>query len=132
MKFILSTASGFVPASHEDPRRPGVLKRVIATRDDLQFGQVQMVNWARLPRGSSFQLHYHEDMQEVFVLLSGEVEMRCGGQTVEMKSGDTVIVEAREPHQMINRGESDAEYLVFGISSGQGGKTLVLEHGSSD
>lgn len=127
MKFISSTATGFVPASHEDPLKPGVLKRVIATRDDLQFGQVQMVNWARLPKSSSFQLHYHEDMQEVFVLLSGHVEMRCGKQTVEMKSGDTVIVDVREPHQMTNIGDCDAEYLVFGISSGQGGRTVVLD-----
>ncbi len=126
MKFISSTATGFVPASHEDPLKPGVLKRVIATRDDLQFGQVQMVNWARLPKSSSFQLHYHEDMQEVFVLLSGHVEMRCGNQTVEMKAGDTVIVDVREPHQMINIGDCDAEYLVFGIASGQGGRTVVL------
>ena len=131
MKFIPSTGSGFVPASHENPLNPGVLKRVIATRDDLQFGQVQMVNWARLPKGSSFQLHFHEDMQEVFILLSGQVDMRCGSQTVAMRAGDTVIVDVREAHKMTNTGDVDAEYLVFGISSGQGGRTVVVEPGTS-
>ena len=47
MKSILSNASAFVAASHEDPRNPGVLKRVIATKDDFQAGHVQMLNWAR-------------------------------------------------------------------------------------
>ena len=63
MKSIFSNASGFIPASHEDPRNPGVLKRVIATKHDFQEGHVQMLNWARLPAGSSFQLHYHEGDQ---------------------------------------------------------------------
>ena len=71
MNFILSTASDFVPASHEDPKNPGVLKRVIATQHEFQAGQVQMLNWAQLPVGSSFQPHFHEGMQEVFVLLRG-------------------------------------------------------------
>jgi len=129
MQFVSSSDSGFVPASHEDPLNPGVLKRVIATKEQFQSGHVQMLNWARLPASSSFQLHYHEDMQEIFVLLKGTVEMQCGIQQIIMNPGDTVIVSAREPHQMRNLGEEAAEYLVFGISSGQGGKTIVLERG---
>ena len=127
MKSILSNASGFVPASHEDPRNPGVLKRVIATKDDFQAGHVQMLNWACLPARSSFQLHYHEDMQEIFVLLKGEVEMHVGKTMTIMHAGDTVIVAPREPHRMVNCLDEDAEYIVFGISSGQNGKTVVID-----
>jgi mannose-6-phosphate isomerase-like protein (cupin superfamily) len=128
MQFISASASGFVPASHEDPLNPGVLKRVMATRENFQAGHVQMLNWARLPMGSSFQRHYHEDMQEIFVLLAGTVEMQCGVNLTIMNPGDAVIVEAREAHQMTNIGREAAEYLVFGISSGQGGKTVVIEN----
>lgn len=131
MQFISAFASGFVPASHENQLSPGVLKRVIATREHFQTGHVQMLNWARLPAGSSFQLHYHEDMQEIFVLLTGAVEMHCGIHQASMGPGDTVIVAAREPHQMKNIGRETAEYLVFGISSGQGGKTVVIENEES-
>lgn len=126
MKFIPNNQSKFVPASHEDPKNPGVLKRVIATAADLQAGQVQMVNWARLPAGHSFQKHYHQDMQEVFVLLSGDVCMTVGDQAVKMAAGDTVIVDVREQHQMENTGDTAAEYIVFGVSTGQGGKTVVV------
>ncbi|MCA9057790.1 MAG: cupin domain-containing protein [Planctomycetaceae bacterium] len=127
MQYISSAASPFVPASHEDPRNPGVLKRVIATATQLQYGQVQMLNWASLPAGRSFQPHYHEDMQEVFVLLTGQVQMTVNGQCVEMNAGDTVIVEPREVHVMTNSGDAPAEYLVFGISSGQGGRTINID-----
>lgn len=126
MKYVTANESGFVPASHEDPNNPGVLKRVIATAADLQLGQVQMVNWARLPIGHSFNSHYHEDMQEVFVLLLGSVTMTVDDETVTMNAGDTVIVEPREIHQMTNVGTEPAEYLVFGISSQDGGKTVVV------
>jgi hypothetical protein len=36
------------------------------------------------------------------------------------------MVQAREPHVMKNLLPTDAEYIVFGISSEQGGKTIVL------
>lgn len=127
MKYITANESPFVPASHEDQTRPGVLKRVIATADHLQSGQVQMLNWARLPAGESFQAHFHEDMQEVFVLLSGSVEMQVDEQTVTMTPGDTVLVEPREIHKMRNTGADTAEYIVFGISRLEGGRTVVVD-----
>ena len=134
MNFVPSNASGFVPASHEDPMNPGVLKRVIATQQNFQAGQVQMLNWAQLPVGSSFQPHYHEDMQEVFVLLSGVVTMRVrkrnsddsAGDCITMRPGDTVIIDPTEIHHMQNIGDVVAEYIVFGISSQKSGRTIVV------
>ncbi|MCH2211432.1 MAG: cupin domain-containing protein [Fuerstiella sp.] len=126
MKHISAHSGSFVPASHEDPASPGVLKRVIATHRDLPSGQVMMVNWARLPGGSAFQSHYHEDMHEVFVLISGRVRMTVSDAVVEMAAGDTVIVEPLEIHSMQNLMDSIAEYVVFGLSVGHGGRTVVV------
>ena len=125
MDYIGAESQTFVPASHEDPLQPGVLKRVIATHELFQQGRVQMLNWARLPAGNSFQPHYHEDMQEAFVLISGQVQMVVNQTVCQMKPGDTVLVSPGEIHQIINHGEQDAEYIVFGISAGKNGKTVV-------
>jgi mannose-6-phosphate isomerase-like protein (cupin superfamily) len=65
-------------------------------------------------------------MQEVFVMISGRVEMRVGDQRRDLGPGDTVIVDAGEVHQMTNSGDESAEYIVFGISSGRGGRTIVV------
>jgi len=127
MKYGPSSIGEFVPASHEDAHNPGVLKRVIATHDDIPAGQVMMVNWARLPGSSSFQRHYHEDMQEVFVLISGHVVMTVNDTEIDMAPGDTIIVAPCEIHQMRNLMDSTAEYLVFGVSTGEGGQTIVVE-----
>jgi len=126
MKLIRSSDKSFVPASHENPLAPGVWKKVLFQRDELQPGTVQMVNWARLPAGRSFAAHYHEDMQEIFIIVAGEAEMVVAGQTVLLGRGDTIAIDPREVHCMINRGHVDVEYVVFGITGNKGGKTVVV------
>ena len=127
MKVIRGNVIPFEPASHEDPKNPGVLKRVLATKSDLFSGQTQMVNWAKLPAGHAFQNHYHEDMLEVFIMLSGPVEMVVDETSIQLERGDAILVEPREVHKMTNRSDGDIEYIVFGISQEKGGKTVVVE-----
>ena len=67
MKIIRSKKSKFVPASHENPKSPGVWKKILLEKGQLIKGYVQMVNLAKLPVGSSFKPHYHEDMEEVLL-----------------------------------------------------------------
>ncbi len=127
MKFIRGESIPFVPASHEDPRDPGVLKRVLAGKSELLNGRVQMVNWSWLPAGRAFRAHYHEDLQEVFVIISGRAKMTVDGDTTELVAGDAIVIEPREVHSMSASGKQDVFYVVFGISTEQGGRTVVVE-----
>ena len=127
MQIIRGSEIEFVPASHENPRDPGVLKRVLATRNDLLEGQVMMVNWSRLPAGKSFQSHYHEDMQEVFIILNGTITVTVNDETGELYGGDAILIDPREIHKMDNASHDDVDYIVFGISTQQDGKTVVVE-----
>lgn len=126
MRIIRGSQIEFIPASHEDPNNPGVLKRVLATRDELIDGRVQMINWASLPARSSFQAHYHEDMEEVFIILSGKVSMTVNQEDHPLLPGDAIIIAPREVHRMTNLTDQDLEYIVMGISTGENGKTVVV------
>jgi len=126
LKIIRSADRPFVPAGHEDPQNPGVWKKVLFEKADLQAGRVQMVNWARLPAGKSFAPHHHEDMQEVFVIVQGTAQLTVGGETVAVQRGDAIRIDPLEVHQMSNTGTGDVEYLAFGISRETGGKTVVV------
>ena len=126
MRFIPCSASKFIPASHENPQDPGVLKKVLATKETLRDGKVQMINWARLPVGRGFQAHYHEDMQEVFIIITGHAEMAIADESFPATTGDTVIVDPGEVHTMRNVGETEVIYLVIGITSEDGGQTVVV------
>lgn len=127
MQVIRGSELAFVAASHEKPDQPGVLKKVLGTRPDFVAGQVQMLNWSLCPKRSSFRLHYHEDMQEIFVIINGAVEMEVEREKVLLSAGDAVFVEPREVHKMTNICDEDVAYLVFGIARGKNGKTVVVE-----
>jgi mannose-6-phosphate isomerase-like protein (cupin superfamily) len=127
MKIIRFADREFVPASHEDPLSPGALKKVLLQKADLQPGRVQMVNWSSLGPGKSFARHYHEDMQEIFILVQGQAEITAAEQTAALGRGDAVVIDAREIHEMRNTGPETVEYLAIGITREEGGRTVVVE-----
>jgi len=106
---------------------PGVLKKVLLEKADLRPGRVQMVNWASLAVGRRFARHYHEDMQEIFILVQGEADIKVEAGTVRLRRGDAVVIDPREVHEMRNAGSEEVEYLAIGITSEEGGRTVVVE-----
>lgn len=127
MKVVRYSDIEFIPASHEDRSNPGVMKKVLAKRNDLLKGRVQMINWAHLPIGKSFRAHYHEDLEEIFIILNGEVRITSGNKSEILFRGDTVVIPSKEIHSMVNTGKIDVDYVAIGISQGKNGKTIVTE-----
>lgn len=127
MKLIRFNQLNYVYASHEDSKNPGNLKKVLVRKEDLIEGQVQMVNWAKIPIGKAFRAHYHENMEEIFIIIKGNAEMTVGTESVSLGTGDTVIVPIGKVHVLKNVGEIELEYLVMGVARGTDGKTIVVE-----
>jgi len=127
MKIIKGNLINFIPASHEDSLDPQVWKKILVSSPDIPIGQLQMVNWAKLPVGKQFQRHYHEDMYEVFVMVHGRGEMLINGKNYKLYSSDAAIVAPREIHSMKNTGSEIVEYVVFGIAIGKNGKTMIAK-----
>ena len=126
MKIVRSADIEIIPASHEKPGSPGVFKKVILQMTDFIDGRIQMINWAFLPTGKSFQAHYHEDMQEIFILIKGAARILVDNEQAEICEGDTVVVPVGSVHSMENVGKYDVEYIVVGVSKGTGGRTVVI------
>jgi mannose-6-phosphate isomerase-like protein (cupin superfamily) len=126
MKIIKSSKLDFIPASHEDPQNPNVLKKILLEKDDLVKGRVQMINWAKLLPGRTFVSHYHQDMQEIFILLSGTATMIIDDEEAIMQPGDVAIVPIKATHSMRNETNIDIEYIVMGVATGQDGKTINI------
>jgi len=115
-----------MPASHEKPGAPGVLKKILIRKEDLVDGKVQRINWALRPVGKAFERHYHEDMQEVFVIVHGTAEITIEQEMEAVCPGDAVVIPAGSIHTMKNIGQDNVEYVVIGISKGEGGQTVVV------
>lgn len=128
MKKIKISEIPEIPASHENESSPGVWKRILFTTKDFpKNGKIQMINFARLPKGSSFSSHYHEDMQEVYILLSGQTKMQINNEETKLIKGDAVVIPIGAVHKMTNLGNDDAEYIIVGVSLQNGGKTIRTE-----
>lgn len=126
MKIIRGSDLSYVPASHEDPKNPGSLKKILVGKDDVQAGRLQMVNWSLLPVGKSFTSHYHEDLEEIFIIAQGSAEITAGKEKAVLQKGDCICIPPRTPHAMKNIGTVDVEFLAIGIASGTGGKTVLV------
>ncbi|MBI2334506.1 cupin domain-containing protein [Candidatus Daviesbacteria bacterium] len=124
MKIVHFKNLNFIPASHEDPKDPGALKKVLLKRDDLPAGRVQMINWARLPKSKTFTPHYHEQMMEVFIIMNGKVKAKIGQDEAILEKGDLVIAKEGEIHTFENLSDEDIDYLAMGVVTGEGGKTV--------
>lgn len=124
MKIVRFNNLNFIPASHEDPKDPGALKKVLLTRDDIPAGRIQMINWAKIPKGKSFAPHYHESMIEVFIIMSGKVQAKIDKQEAILEKGDMVIAMEGQTHTMTNLSDGEVDYIAMGIITYEGGKTV--------
>jgi mannose-6-phosphate isomerase-like protein (cupin superfamily) len=126
MKIIRLKDLAWVPASHEDPKAAGVLKKVLLQKSDFIEGRPQMINWCALKVGMSFRPHYHEDLEEIFIVLKGNARIRLGDKQAELGRGEAVVVPPPLIHEMENVGDEEVEYIVVGVSGGKGGRTVNI------
>ena len=124
MKIVRFSDLEFIPASHEDPKDPGALKKILLKRDDIPEGRIQMINWAKIPKGKSFAPHYHEKMIEVFIIMNGKIKAKIDQDEAILGKGDTVIAKEGQIHSMTNLGEEDVDYIAMGIVTSEGGETV--------
>ena len=76
--------------------------------------QIGMVE-GEVPAGGGFQIpHWHEDLDEVFYVLEGEIEFLLDGQWRRAAAGSTVFVPAGTVHAFRNAGDQPARQLVVG------------------
>lgn len=85
MKIIHFRKLEFIPAGHEDPKKPAVLKKVLFKKEDLVKGKIQMINWAKLTPNRSSKTHYHQNMEEVYIILNGKAELMIGDEKKSLK-----------------------------------------------
>lgn len=126
MKIVRFKDLKFIPASHEDPKDPGALKKILLKRDDLPSGRIQMINWAKIPVGKTFKPHYHEKMIEVFIIMNGKVKVKIDSDEAILGKGDMVLAKEGQVHTFQNISDKDVDYFAMGIVTSEGGKTVNI------
>ena len=57
------------------------------------------------------QPYAHGDSEELFVVLSGSVQLELGGELFELESGDSIDYRSSTPHRVSNLGDELAEVM---------------------
>lgn len=61
--------------------------------------------------------HYHQHSQQLFYIIKGKATFEVENETVEVDSGESLIIEAGEKHQIFNKTEQELVFLVISMPS---------------
>ena len=89
----------------------GVLgRKLLLTPRPLQNLEV-FVGELEVGGSTGDQPYAHGDSEELFVVLSGEVELQVGGEIFELERGDSIEYRSSTPHRASNAGGDLAEVM---------------------
>ena len=62
--------------------------------------------------GKSGDYHDHENIEQVYYIVSGQGKMKLDGEIYPIRPGDTVHIPPKVKHQLINDGDNWIEHLL--------------------
>jgi mannose-6-phosphate isomerase-like protein (cupin superfamily) len=96
--------------AQEVPWRPGYRNFVLAGRDQ---GLACVAGYSEIQPGAGAPLHVHHDVDEVFILLQGTLEMRLGDERIRVEADHTIAIPAGTPHAFVAVGPTPVRMFTF-------------------
>ena len=93
---------------------PGQIKKVIFHGFEMR-SSVTQVAYAELRAGDIVEEHYHESMEEVFLILDGECEFSLDAVLYLLKKDDVIKIAPKIKHKL--RAFQDTKLYYFGVST---------------
>jgi uncharacterized cupin superfamily protein len=110
---------GWTVSSIEDLGEGPGFRKVRSALGVTEFG----VNAIVLPPGYTSRRHYHERQQELYLVLSGEIELELDGDKQTLGPGGLARVDPSTVRSLRNTSESDeAVYFCVGGAGGYVGR----------
>lgn len=73
------------------------------------------VGVSKVDPGSSSNMHAHDDLEEIFYVISGRGKIRVGDEEEPIEAGSCIYMPRNTPHQLINT--SDETLKVLAVTS---------------
>jgi len=99
----------------EIPWRPGYRTFALAGPDQ---GVKCVASYSIIEPGSGAPLHYHNEVDEILIVVEGTLELRLGDMTQLVERDHTVSIPARTPHAFTAVGPSPVRMILFVPQSG--------------
>ncbi len=85
-------------------------EKILIDRDETE---TIAAGYVCVESGNSTQTGFHDDEEEVYVILKGKAELLLGDETREVEAGDVVYVPRNTRHRMTCISQDRLEYLYF-------------------
>ena len=79
----------------------------------------------KMPAGTSEQLHYHTNAQQLFYILAGTATFILATDTLTLHKGESIHIEKGTKHCIANHSEMDLDFLVISEPKAHGDRTQV-------
>jgi mannose-6-phosphate isomerase-like protein (cupin superfamily) len=96
--------------AHEIPWRPGYRNFVLAGRDE---GLACIAGYSVIEPGAGAPLHAHKDVDEIFILLEGTLDLRLGDEQRLVEANHTIAIPAGVPHAFVAVGPGPVRMFTF-------------------
>ncbi|HKF74130.1 MAG TPA: cupin domain-containing protein [Stellaceae bacterium] len=96
--------------AHEIPWRPGYRNFVLAGRDE---GLACIAGYSVIEPGAGAPLHVHKDVDEIFILLEGALDLRLGDEQRLVEANHTIAIPAGVPHAFVAVGPGPTRMFTF-------------------
>jgi mannose-6-phosphate isomerase-like protein (cupin superfamily) len=70
------------------------------------------VGVSKVDPGSSSNMHAHDDMEEIFYVISGHGKIRVGDEEEPIEPGSCIYMPLNTPHQLINTSDETLKVLA--------------------
>ena len=80
----------------------------------------------RMPPGTAEERHQHRASRQFFFVLSGELVLETAGRREALRAHEGSEVAPGEPHQVSNRSDAAAEFLVVSQPPSHGDRTPTI------
>jgi mannose-6-phosphate isomerase-like protein (cupin superfamily) len=70
-----------------------------------------------IPAGSGIGHHFHNMVEEMFVILDGEAQFTINGRTAQLKGPVAVVCRAGDSHAILNTGDSTLQWMNFQVAT---------------
>ena len=105
------------PGSHEDPKNPGVYKKVLIRHEEVSpKSKLMMFQLCKIPPKTTHVAHSHPTMDEIFYFTEGTGEIETNGKVEKIEPGDRIIVPAGKTHQIRNTSKTELKFIGLGVA----------------
>jgi len=90
-------------------------RQLLVTPDKLISPYFEVITKGLLETGKIFDWHFHQDVDEIFIVLKGQGKFYSDDEVVDYQIGDIITIPANTKHKIEALGNEINEYYFFRI-----------------